>query len=168
MNQRSFNEKDVIRNINWILLGLAACLLAGCKPAPLYDNLTPEAENWQVDRVEPPCWWTGMKTPLQVMVHGEGIGDYDVRFVGLKGVKVKEVHRADSPNYLFIDIDIKAGAKPGTGRLLFRRDTSIFAVSYGIKARPDDQGRRSFSSEDLSPLWRTKPMSEMMPRRLFP
>ena len=139
----------MIRNINWILLGLAACLLAGCKPAPLYDNLTPEAENWQVDRVEPPCWWTGMKTPLQVMVHGEGIGDYDVRFVGLKGVKVKEVHRADSPNYLFIDIDIKAGAKPGTGRLLFRRDTSIFAVSYGIKARPDDQGRRSFSSEDL-------------------
>ncbi len=133
----------------FLFCSLILSLLAGCKPAPLYDLLAPEACREQVDRVEPLCWWTGMKTPLQVMVHGEGIGDYDVRFIGLKGVKVKEVHRADSPNYLFIDIDIKPGAKPGTGRLLFRRDTSIFAVSYGIQARPDDQGRRSFSSEDL-------------------
>ena len=27
-----------------------------------------------VDRVEPTCWWTGMKNPsVQLMVHGEGI-----------------------------------------------------------------------------------------------
>ena len=57
-----------------------------------------------IDRMEPPCWWTGMKTPLQLMVHGDGIGACDVRFEGLRGVKVQAVHRADSPNYLFIDI----------------------------------------------------------------
>lgn len=128
---------------------VAACVLAGCLVSPLRDYLTPEATCDQVSRVEPMCWWTGMHTPLQLMVHGEDISSYDVRFSGLNGVRVKEVHRADSPNYLFLDIDISPRTKPGIGRLVFTRDTSTFAVSYGIYKRPDDSGRKSFSSEDL-------------------
>ena len=124
-------------------------LITACKPHPASYYPAPEADSAQVERVEPPCWWTGMKTPLQLMVHGDGIGACDVQFAGLRGVKVKAVHKADSPNYLFVDIDIAKGAKPGTGRLIFRRDTSVFAVSYGIYPRPDDRGRKSFSSEDL-------------------
>ena len=120
-------------------------LLSACKPSPEVREATPA----EIGRVEPPCWWTGMKTPLQLMVYGDGIGACDVRFEGLRGVKVSAVHRADSPDYLFVDIDIAARAKPGAGRLVFSRDTSLFAVSYDIQARPDDRGRKSFSSADL-------------------
>ncbi|MBQ3722129.1 MAG: cyclomaltodextrinase N-terminal domain-containing protein [Bacteroidales bacterium] len=107
------------------------------------------SSNGRIDRIEPPCWWTGMGMPLQVMVHGEGIGAFDVRFEGLKGVKVKEVHRADSPNYLFVDVAIKANARPGSGRLVFSREGECFSVPYEIKERPSDNDRKSFSSEDV-------------------
>ena len=33
----------------------------------------------EIDRVEPPFWWTGMKNPsLQLLVHGKDIGDAKV------------------------------------------------------------------------------------------
>ncbi|HBG53592.1 MAG TPA: hypothetical protein DDW70_05220, partial [Rikenellaceae bacterium] len=31
---------------------------------------TPKPE---VYRIEPPCWWTGMETPLQLMVYGSSL-----------------------------------------------------------------------------------------------
>ena len=68
----------------------------------------------EVTRVEPLSWWTGMKTDLQLLVNGEGIGAYSVAIEGGKGVKIKAVHQADSPNYLFVDVDVTAKAKPGT------------------------------------------------------
>ena len=87
--------------------------LAGCgsafDPAKVADA-TPQ----EVTRVEPLCWWTGMKTPLQLMVQGEGIGAKEIRIEGGKGVSVKALHKAESPNYLFVDVDVTAEAKPGT------------------------------------------------------
>ena len=126
-------------------------------------------------RVEPPCWWTGMKMPLQLMVYGPGIGrSEEVRFEGLNGVKVSAVHRADSPNYIFVDIKIGRRAQTGFGRLVFTRKVAqtkrpgdptaltdaadqpdhkhgeeAFSVPYEIAQRPDDPGRKSFSSEDV-------------------
>ena len=58
-------------------------------------------------RVEPPNWWVGMANPeLQLLVKADNIGAFDVRLK--KGNKkiIKKVHQADSPNYLFIDLDL--------------------------------------------------------------
>ncbi len=135
------------RNWKGIAAVLATVLLAACTPAS--DAGTADAAPAAL-RVEPPCWWTGMKTPLQLMVHDEGIGVCQMRFEGLKGVKVSAVHRGDSPNYLFIDIQIGRNARPGTGRLVFTRpDGQRFCAPYEIAQRPDDHGRKSFSSEDV-------------------
>ena len=135
------------RNWKGIAAVLATVLLAACTPAS--DAGTADAAPAAL-RVEPPCWWTGMKTPLQLMVHDEGIGACQVRFEGLKGVKISVVHRGDSPNYLFIDIQIGRNARPGTGRLVFTRpDGQRFCAPYEIAQRPDDHGRKSFSSEDV-------------------
>ena len=135
------------RNWKGIAAVLATVLLAACTPAS--DAGTADAAPAAL-RVEPPCWWTGMKTPLQLMVHDEGIGACQVRFEGLKGVKVSAVHRGDSPNYLFIDVQIGRNACPGTGRLVFTRpDGQRFCAPYEIAQRPDDRGRKSFSSEDV-------------------
>ncbi|MBR1576269.1 MAG: cyclomaltodextrinase N-terminal domain-containing protein, partial [Bacteroidales bacterium] len=134
-----------------------------------------EASDGSVERIEPPCWWVGMKTPLQLMVYGEDIGQCtEVRFEGLRGVKVAAIHPADSPNYLFVDLKIGRGTRPGTGRLVFtrkgaqtkrqddpasqagvtdqrdrKRGGERFSYPYTIGARPDDRGRQSFSSEDV-------------------
>ena len=135
------------RNWKGIAAVLATVLLAACTPAS--DAGTADAAPATL-RVEPPCWWTGMKTPLQLMVYDEGIGACQVRFEGLKGVKISAVHRGDSPNYLFIDVHIGRNARPGTGRLVFTRpDGQRFCAPYEIAQRPDDRGRKSFSSEDV-------------------
>ena len=48
--------------------------LAGCR-ADFDPAKVPDATPQEVTRVEPLSWWTGMKTPLQLMVQGEGIGE---------------------------------------------------------------------------------------------
>lgn len=104
----------------------------------------------KIRRVEPPSWWTGMNTPLQLLVHGENISEYDVRIEGERGVKVSRVHRADSPNYLFVDIDIAPGATPGTYSLVFSRDGKSFSYPYQINAREKDSASRgSFTTADM-------------------
>lgn len=115
-----------------------------CEAPWAYSVSTPSD---RVARVEPPCWWTGMSTPLQILVNGEQIGSYDVAIKGGKGVKVSAVHTADSPNYLFVDVKIAANATPGTYDIVFSRDGESFSVPYEIGAR-STAPRSSFSTED--------------------
>ena len=63
-------------------------------------------------RVEPPCWWTGMETPLTLMLHAPGLSGADVT-VASDGITVKAVHNAESPNYLFVDLEIAENLAPG-------------------------------------------------------
>ncbi len=104
----------------------------------------------EVTRVEPLSWWTGMKTDLQLLVNGEGIGAYSVAIEGGKGVKVKAVHQADSPNYLFVDVDVTAKAKPGTYTLVFKKGNEEIRRPYVIAAREKGSAdRKSFTTADL-------------------
>ena len=104
----------------------------------------------RVGRVEPLSWWTGMKTPLQLMVCGDGISRYDVRIEGGKGVKAGAVHKADSPDYLFVDVEISPDAAPGTYYIVFDDGTDKFKYSYEIAARSEGSAERgSFSTADM-------------------
>ena len=104
----------------------------------------------RVGRVEPLSWWTGMKTPLQLMVCGDGISRYDVRIEGGKGVKAGTVHKADSPDYLFVDVEISPDAAPGTYYIVFDDGTDKFKYSYEIAARSEGSAERgSFSTADM-------------------
>ncbi|MEM7161446.1 MAG: glycoside hydrolase family 13 protein [Bacteroidota bacterium] len=60
-----------------------------------------------IERVEPPFWWSGMKNDnVQLMVHGEGVSKYDIKL--RKGpAKLLQVHKAESPNYVFIDLKLE-------------------------------------------------------------
>ena len=91
-----------------------------------------------------------MNTPLQLLVQGEGIAEYDVVFEGGNGVKVSGVHKADSPNYLFVDVAISANAQPGTYYLVFTKGEETFKRAYEIGARVEGSAqRKSFSSADM-------------------
>ena len=63
-------------------------------------------------RVEPPCWWTGMETPLTLMLHAPGLSGAGVS-VDSDGITVKAVHYAESPNYVFVDLEIADNLAPG-------------------------------------------------------
>ncbi len=63
--------------------GLAAC---GTQPAFDPDSVADAAD--EVTRVEPLSWWTGMRTPLQLLVNGEGIAACVMRNDGGEGVEI--------------------------------------------------------------------------------
>ncbi len=106
----------------------------------------PEADENQVQRVEPLSWWAGMTTDLQIMVQGPAISEYDVAVEG-KGLSVKAVHKADSPNFLFIDMAVKTA---GEYNLVFTRGDDSFKYPYIIREREKgSRERESFTTADM-------------------
>ena len=133
-----------------IIIALAAVALAACS-GPAFDPATvADASIEQVTRVEPLSWWTGMKMPLQLLVQGENISEYNVAIEGGKGVSVEKINKADSPNYVFVDVKIAANAQPGTYYIVFSKDGQSFKYPYEIAAREAGSAERpSFTTADM-------------------
>ena len=129
---------------------LAAAGLVACATQPAFDPATVADATGEVTRIEPLSWWTGMQTPLQLLVAGERISDYDVRIEGGHGVKATAVHKADSPNYLFVDVAVDADAAPGTYYPVFSKEGREFKAPYEIAARREGSAERgSFTTADM-------------------
>ena len=105
----------------------------------------------QIERIEPPFWWTGMKEPtLQLMVHGKDIAGYDVN-IEYEGISLESVERTDNKNYLFINLNIDAPAKPGIFKIAFRKDNEDKLVrEYQLHDRkPGSAERKGFDNSDV-------------------
>ncbi len=108
------------------------------------------AAPYQVQHVEPPNWWVGMKhSQLQLMVHGERIAELQPA-IAYPGVRILDVERTDNPNYLFIKVQVERGAKPGQFDITLRRGrATITSVPYRLEARRKDSAqRRGFDAGD--------------------
>ena len=128
-----------------ILFAAVAVLAAACAPKVDFSSV-PEATFEQVSRVEPLSWWTGMNTPLQLLVQGPEISEYDVAVEG-SGLRVKAVHKADSPNYLFLDMEVR---KAGTYYLVFSCDGVSFKYPYIVRSREKgSRERESYTTADM-------------------
>ncbi|MCB0433593.1 MAG: cyclomaltodextrinase N-terminal domain-containing protein, partial [Mangrovimonas sp.] len=90
----------------------------------------------QVERVEPPNWWVGFKdTSLQLLVKEDGIGNFSAE-INYPGVILEKINKADSPNYLFLDLNISESAKPGKFDIVFKDENgSSKTYPYELKAR---------------------------------
>jgi glycosidase len=102
-----------------------------------------------IDRIEPPFWWTGFKqTELQLMIHGEDISLWKPS-VNYPGLTISRVERADSPNYLFLYLDIGSETLPGEFDILFSNGQQSISHSYLLKEKnPEPDYTRGFSSND--------------------
>ena len=101
----------------------------------LLSNLAPSAHAAAVDHLEPGNWWVGMRhNRVELMVHGAGIARATPR-IDRAGVAVVDVQRSDSPNYLFVTVEVAADAPTGPvpidflvdGRAVARRDWRLDA-----------------------------------------
>ena len=124
-------------------------MLASCAHSSFDPSTVADADINQIDRVEPLSWWIGMKTPLQLLVQGPGISTYDVTLEG-GNARISKVHKAESPNYLFLDVEFSSSAQPGTYYFVFSKDEESFKVPYRVDARREGSAQRqSFSTKDL-------------------
>ena len=98
-------------------------------------NTVTEIQN-DLNRVEPPHWWTGFKSDaLQLLVHHPEIGSYTPEIL-YSGVSLEKVNKADSPNYMFLDLNISNKAKPGKFNITFKKENAKDLVhTYELKER---------------------------------
>ena len=89
-----------------------------------------------IQKVEPPHWWIGFKNQkLQMLVKHPDIGSA-TPYISNSEVSLLEFHKADSPNYLFLDLEISKAAKAGKFNIVFRQDDgSELTQTYELKER---------------------------------
>ncbi|HEX5655069.1 MAG TPA: alpha-amylase family glycosyl hydrolase [Chitinophagaceae bacterium] len=94
-------------------------------------------------KVYPTHWWVGMKnTKLQLMLRGEAIGNVAAVTASYPGVLVKKFSSPENKNYLFVDLEILASAKPGKLRLSLRsKDRAVRTINYELKSRSKENGK---------------------------
>ena len=99
-------------------------------------NIVSVELNAQELRVEPPNWWLDMQmNDIQLLVHAKDISTYqpEIRY---EGVEIVKVHKADSPNYLFLDLNISATTEPGFFKIRFKKKgTKDLKYNYELKSR---------------------------------
>ncbi len=80
---------------------------------PEYYIRKPEGGKVPVPKIEPSSWWIGMKNPeVEILIYDENIkgGTVQLNYKGVKAVKTESV---ESPNYLFVTLNIKEKTEPG-------------------------------------------------------
>ncbi|MBC7524079.1 MAG: glycoside hydrolase family 13 protein [Flavobacterium sp.] len=103
----------------------------------------------QIERVEPPFWWSNMNlSSVQIMFYGKNINQYDVSVN--KDVIIENIQKTENPNYIFVTINTKN--IPAT-ELLFSFKTKnkiAFTHKYTINLRKvNSKFRKSFDSSDV-------------------
>jgi len=104
-----------------------------------------------INRVEPPCWWTGFKNPsLQLMVYGERISETrpEIKYPGVELVSTASV---DNPNYLFLDLRLSPDTKPGKFEIAFKQNgKTVVTTTYELKSREKNSAQRvGFNPSDV-------------------
>ncbi|MGZ8543665.1 MAG: glycoside hydrolase family 13 protein [Flavisolibacter sp.] len=113
---------------------------------------TASAEEYKVEGIYPTHWWVGMKNKnLQLMLRGTNIQENTVT-LSYPGVKLLKITRAQNRNYIFIDLEITAAAKPGNVVIRLKNPDGSQALNFPLKARKPGEGisrNKGVTSEDF-------------------
>ena len=83
----------------------------------------------QIYHVEPPNWWAGMKDQnLQLLVHGKDVGE-TTPMLTYPGIVIQKINKADSKNYLFVDLYVATNAAPGAFLIFFVKDVDTLCTN---------------------------------------
>ncbi|MGA0558577.1 glycoside hydrolase family 13 protein [Larkinella sp. VNQ87] len=107
------------------------------------------AQTPAIRRIDPTNWWVGMKNPnLQLLVYGPKAGSltYSINYPGVKLVKF---HRAENPDFAFLDLTISPTAKPGTVPIVGQSGSQTVRYAYELKARTTGPKAQGVSSADF-------------------
>ncbi|MEM7380849.1 MAG: glycoside hydrolase family 13 protein [Bacteroidota bacterium] len=102
-------------------------------------------------RVEPPNWWTGFSSSkLQLLIQGENIGTYRPKLFD-DAVKLLGSRSGDSPNYLFLDLEIGPGAKAGKLEIILEHESAAKRkLEYKLLARKGNSEHfKGFNTSDV-------------------
>ncbi len=104
--------------------------------------------NAQIDRIEPPFWWSDMNlSEVQIMFYGKNIAQNEVAVSS--GLVIKTIQKTENPNYLFVTVDTKNVAAQDFV-FTFKNGKKSFTQNYALKARRENSKfRKSYDSSDV-------------------
>ena len=102
----------------------------------------------QIDKMEPPFWWSDMNLEeLQIMFYGKNIGTYEVS--SEDDVIINNIRKTENPNYVFVTInsgELDAGNYKFTFRKKGKKDIK---KTFELKQRDEDSAlREGFDASD--------------------
>ena len=104
--------------------------------------------NAQIERIEPPFWWSDMNlSEVQIMFYGKNIAQNEVAVSS--GLVIKTIQKTENPNYLFVTIDTKNVAAQDFV-FTFKNGKKSFTQNYALKARRENSKyRKSYDASDV-------------------
>jgi glycosidase len=85
----------------------------------------------------PTNWWTDMKwNKVQVMIHGNDIGNSNAYTINYPGVKLEKINKVENENYVFLDLIISSTARPGIIKIKANNKT----IDFELKPRRSGNG----------------------------
>lgn len=95
-----------------------------------------QIKSQQIERVEPPNWWAGMKrSELQILVYGKGISKLKT-VIDNKNMRLDRMEIRPNPNYIFLYVRIRPRAKPGIVPIKFYKEKKLVQTyDFELKQR---------------------------------
>lgn len=110
------------------------------------------AYSGDIERVEPPFWWTGLNnSELQIMVYGNAIGKFKPQ-IHFPGIELKRAVSVENTNYIFLYLEIYPDAHPGKFTIDFINEKNDVecSVEYELLEREENAAqRKGFDNSDV-------------------
>ena len=117
----------------------------------LFSGNSSFAQKKGLERVEPPNWWAGMEySTVQLLVQGTDISAYDVT-IDYPGVTLTEVHKADNPDFLFLDLEMAENLKAGKMEILFSAPKKK-KIKYEFEFKEREKYSKAFQGLDQNDI----------------
>ena len=103
----------------------------------------------QIERIEPPFWYVGMKNPeVQIMFYGKNIAKYQVSISD--AIPIINVKKTENPNYIFVTINTENCKATDCVFTFKEKNKTVFTQNYSLKQRrKNSANRKSFDSSDM-------------------
>lgn len=98
-------------------------------------------------QVQPAFWWSGMVNPsLQIMLHGNGVGESEVS-INCPDVTVDSIVRPVNKNYVFLYVNV-AKARPQTFQIELKQGRRTTKINYQLRQR-EERTMPTFDASDV-------------------
>jgi glycosidase len=126
-------------------------VLVLCSLNLLFTTIIKAQNEKQIIRIDPPNWWSGMQNKeVSLLIKGTNIASYTIATVSPEGITVADVTRAESNDYIFLDIVINDNAQPNTYTFTLVNGNKTMNFKYELKKRNIDPNKlNGINSSDL-------------------
>jgi len=115
-----------------VAVAIAAVLAVYCAAAP--------SGQAQINKVEPPSWWTGFVSPVMVSLYGENLNDSKIS-VSHPGVKIDKTQLQPDGKHAFVWFSIAKNARPGNVTHTLKTAAGTTTAVLTLLERSPQEGR---------------------------